>query len=97
MKASLSKFFSIFHCVPPKCFCKCKNTLNKTNYNSVEGYRSNQVLAVKRSLFVEIRFSPTRLMSIFFEPLQDTCTGFLIATLDRPMACQMAKLKQIKA
>ena len=31
--------------------------------NSVEGYRSNPVLAVKLSLFVEIRF----LMSIFLE------------------------------
>ena len=62
-------------------------------YNSVEGYRSNPVLAVKRSLFVEIRF----LRSIFFEtPCKILALGFY-ATLDRPVACQMVKLEQIKA
>ena len=43
------------------------------SYNSVEGYRSNPVLAVKRSLFVEIRF----LRSIFFEtPCKILALGF---------------------
>ena len=41
---------------------KIKVILGLKSYNSVEGYRSNPVLAVKRSLFVEIRF----LRSIFF-------------------------------
>ena len=43
-------------------------------YNSVEGHRSNPVLAVKGSLFIEISF----LRSIFFRPLKNTCIRLLI-------------------
>ena len=51
---------------------------------SVEGHRSNPVLAVKRSLLLEIRF--LRYMHWASN-----------ATFDRPVVCQMKKLEQIKA
>ena len=60
--------------------------------NSVQGHMSNPVLAVKRSLFVEIRFA----MSIFFRPPERYLHWAYIATLDRPVACQMTKLEHIK-
>ena len=55
--------------------------------------RSNPVLAVKRSLFVEIRF----LRSIFFRPHVRYMHWASNAMLDRPVASQMTKLEHIKA
>ena len=68
-------------------------TILQRHYNSVEGNRSNPVLAVKRSLFVEIRF----LRCIFFRPPARYFHWDSNAMLYRPVACQMTKLEQIKA
>ena len=54
---------------------------------------SNTVLAVKGSLFVEIRF----VRSIFFRPPERYLHWAYNATLDGPVAGQMTKLEQIKA
>ena len=64
-----------------------------TAYNSVEGYRSNPVLAVKCLLFVENKF----LRSIFLRPPARCLNWAFNATLDTLVACQMAKLEQIKS
>ena len=55
-------YWTALHCTArhgTALYCTIQGDL----YNSVEGYRSNPVLAVKRSLFVEIRL----LRSIFYE------------------------------
>ena len=55
--------------------------------------KKTHVLAVKQSLFVEIRFVGL----YFFRPPKRYLHWAYNAMLDRPVACQMTKLDQIKA
>ena len=75
------------------CSALNNNSLIDKKKKSIEGYRSNPVLAVKHSFCVEIRFP----RSIFFETPARYVHWASNATLDIPVACQMTKLEKIKA